>query len=64
MIILYIFLGFLYTVLSIIVGFWAEKQKKNYWIWLLISILLTPFISALLLVIIGKKKFLNRSKKL
>jgi hypothetical protein len=62
-IIIFSLLAFIYVCLSMAVGFWAVKKQKNYWIWLIISILLTPFLTALLLVIIGNEKFLNRSKK-
>jgi formate hydrogenlyase subunit 3/multisubunit Na+/H+ antiporter MnhD subunit len=46
---------FVYTILSIIVGFWSEKKKRSYWLWLIISFVITPFISALILKILGEK---------
>jgi biotin transporter BioY len=47
--------GFLYTILAIIVGFRAEKLNRNYWIWLLISFVITPIIAFIILTCVGKK---------
>jgi hypothetical protein len=60
----FVVIAFIYVILSIIVGFWAEKKHRSYWTWLLISIIVSPFIGALILACIGKKstKPLNTNK--
>ena len=48
-------IAFVYVILSILVGFWAERKNRSYWLWLSICILITPFIGALILTFMRKK---------
>jgi hypothetical protein len=58
--VLFVILAFVYVILSILVGFWAVKKGRSYWVWLLISILVTPFICVLILACMGKNNEANR----
>jgi hypothetical protein len=53
--IVYVVLSFIYLGLSMTIGFWAEKRNRSYWVWLLISLFVTPLISTLILACKGKK---------
>ena len=54
------FVGFvLWLVLSIVVGFGAKNRNRSFWGFLILSIMFSPIISFLILVILGENKERN-----
>jgi hypothetical protein len=43
-------------IFSGLLGYWANNLGRNGWLWFFIAILISPLISAIILLIIGKDK--------
>lgn len=42
------------VIFSILVGYWANSWGRNGWIWGLIALIISPLITAVILLIAGK----------
>ncbi len=42
--------------LSGLVGYWANTLGRNGWVWFFVALLISPLITAIILLIIGKEK--------
>jgi uncharacterized membrane protein len=43
-------------IFSALVGYWASNLGRNGWLWFFVALLISPLISAIILLIIGKDK--------
>jgi hypothetical protein len=46
----------MWAILSVLIGIWAMDYGRNWGTWLVISLLLSPLIGGIALMIVGKKR--------
>ena len=42
------------VVLSALVGYWANNRGRNGWLWFVVALLISPLITAIILMIMGR----------
>ena len=43
-------------IFSALIGYWASNWGRNGWLWFFVALLISPLISAIILLIIGRDK--------
>ena len=44
------------VVFSALVGYWANNWGRNGWLWFVVALLISPLISAIILLVMGRDK--------
>jgi len=44
------------VVFSALVGYWANNWGRNGWLWFVVTLLISPLISAIILLVMGRDK--------
>jgi sugar phosphate permease len=45
-----------FIIFSALIGYWANNWGRNGWLWFFIALLISPLITAIILLIVGRDK--------